>query len=675
MTEKKPQLFLYTIFHLNLAYSAISEKERPLVVKQCYWPLLSLAERFPGAITIEASGYTLEQIQKLDPSWVSLLRDLWRRGAIEFIGSGYAQIIGPLVPARVNEENLKIGNQTYESILGARPTIAFVNEHAYSRSLIGHYKNAGYEAIVMEWNNPRLSHPEWPEEFQYHPHHAVDGQNNSLPLIWNNSIAFQKFQRYTHNEIDLDEYLLYIRSHVGENDRVFPLYGNDIEIFDFRPGRYRGEAPLTNESEWKRIESIFERLDADPDLSFILPQEVLSRKSPQTLERLSLESSDQPIPVKKQMKYNITRWALAGRDSVKINAKCYRIFNNLRAAEYAAEDKKTNDGMWKELCYLWGSDFRTHIESRRYKEFLDRLENVCRISSSNVAYATDNVSPQQISLGNKTEEMWREERGRIIVETSAVRAIFNIKRGLAIESLIFPSIFQKLVIGTVPHGYYDDITLGDDFMSGHTLIDIPMRPEMTDLGHFSNLLVKNKPLHIEISGDVFIDAGTIHKTVRVHKQEPKIDYMFSFDLKGVSPSSFRSGIFTFIPESFDRETLYYGCHNGGRDLEQFSLAKSKNINPTSVSSLVSSRTALGNTEGIFVVGDKDKHIVFKTDMAEVAGLPMLQFSDITQEETFLLRVLYSLGEFNETSFLAEQRAARKFSFAVSIEGNANRYVF
>lgn len=665
----KSKLFLYSIFHLNIAYSSIPEKDRPLVVKRCYWPLLRLAERFPGAIAIEASGYTLEQIQELDPAWVSLLRDLLRRGALEFIGSGYAQIIGPLVPARVNEENLKIGNQVYESILGMRPTLALINEQAYSRSLIGHYKKAGYKGIIMEWNNPRLSHPEWPEEFQYYSHYAVGHDNNSLPLIWTNSIAFQKFQRYAHNEIDLDEYLDYVRSQRGGTDRVFSLYGNDVEIFDFRPGRYKTEAVLGPLSEWKRITDLFERISTLPELSFMLPGEVFKLESPQSFQRLSLETSDQPIPVKKQPKYNITRWALTGRDNVKINSKCYRIFSNLCARERTPRGKEQVEDLWKELCFLWGSDFRTHIESQRYKNFLDRLEDACR-TSKNFIQEESNTVPEPVSLKNDKEGSWRKEKGRVFIETPSVRAVLNLRRGLTLESLVFPRIVPSSIMGTVPHGYYDDITLGDDFMSGHTLIDIPMRQEMTDLGRISDARVRTTAEYIEISGDIVIDAGTVRKTVRVWRHEPTIDYLFSFDLRGVSPSSFRSGIFTFIPESFDRETLYYGCHNGGRDIERFSLAKSESMSPSPVSSLVSSRTALGNTEGIFVVGDKEKQLVLKTDMSQVAGLPMLQFSDMSREETFLLRVLYSLGEFNETSFLAEQRAARKFTFVLKIEGTS-----
>ena len=672
METKEKKLNVYSVFHLNIAYSSISEEERPAVIERCYWPLLRLAERFPGSIAVEASGYTLESIYKIDRDWVSALKDLCARGVVQFVGSGYAQIIGPLVPARVNEENLKIGNEVYMALLGMRPTTAYVNEQAYSRSLVGHYKKSGYESIIMEWNNPRFSHPEWPEEYQYYFQRVADAHNESLGLIWNNSIAFQKFQRYVHNEIDIDEYLSYLSSHIGQTPRTFSLYGNDTEIFDFRPGRYKGEAKLGHESEWRRIEALFERLRADSEFSFILPAGVQNVTSPHALHSLSLESSDQPISVKKQKKYNITRWALAGRDNVKINSKCYRIFENLIAAEDFLVKGGQANTYWKELCYLWDSDFRTHIAEERYQAFLLRLEEAWQTSKSfSESKTADRHSSEEKVLAMEGVSRWKEERGRIVVETPSVWAVLQTKSGLAVESLVFPRISSEMLVGTVPHGYYDDITLGDDFMSGHTSIDIPMRPEMTDLGQISELRVVDEQAYIEVSGDILIDAGVIHKTVRIYKDIANIEYTFSFDLVGVSPSSFRSGIVTFIPGSFDRPTLFYGCHNGGVDIEIFSLSESVNINPTPVSLLVSSSTALGNTAGVFVVGDKNKKLFFKTNMSQVAGLPMIQFSDVSSGETFLFRLLYSLGEFNETSFLAKQRAARRFSFTLKIEGVAN----
>src|SRR4051812_21536276 len=162
-------LKLFSIFHLNLAYSSIEEAQRPDVVARCYWPLLRLAERTGAPIGIEATGFTLETVAAIDPSWIETLRVLVAGGQCEFVGSGYAQVIGPLVPSAVNAANLRLGHEAYERLLGFRPRLAFVNEQAYSAGLIQHYLDAGYQAIVMEWDNPARSHADWNAEWRYFP--------------------------------------------------------------------------------------------------------------------------------------------------------------------------------------------------------------------------------------------------------------------------------------------------------------------------------------------------------------------------------------------------------------------------------------------------------------------------------------------------------------------------
>src|SRR5712672_1239248 len=105
-------LHLFAVFHLNLAFSSIEESGRATVIERCYWPLLALAATH-GPIGVEATGYTLEEIEAGDTYWIARFRELIQQGKIELVWSGYAQLIGPLVPARVVEENLKIGNDCY----------------------------------------------------------------------------------------------------------------------------------------------------------------------------------------------------------------------------------------------------------------------------------------------------------------------------------------------------------------------------------------------------------------------------------------------------------------------------------------------------------------------------------------------------------------------------------
>ena len=90
----------YSVFHLNLAFSSIAEEDRPDVVERCYHPLLDLVETAELPLGIELSGWTLLQMQEIDPGWVERFKGLLDDGRCELIGSGHTQLIGPLSHTR-----------------------------------------------------------------------------------------------------------------------------------------------------------------------------------------------------------------------------------------------------------------------------------------------------------------------------------------------------------------------------------------------------------------------------------------------------------------------------------------------------------------------------------------------------------------------------------------------
>ena len=109
------------------------------------------------------------------------------------------QIIGPLVPYEVNINNQKEGLRVYRDILGITPTIAYVNEQVFSKSMVDLYHEVGYKAIAMEWNNAYSVHRQhiWKKEYAFQPI-MVKGLKSSLPLLWTDTILFQQFQRVVH---------------------------------------------------------------------------------------------------------------------------------------------------------------------------------------------------------------------------------------------------------------------------------------------------------------------------------------------------------------------------------------------------------------------------------------------------------------------------------------------
>lgn len=635
-------LSLYAVFHLNLAYSSIEEEQRPEVIRRCYWPLLRLAREFNLPFGIEAPAYTLETVAAIDPAWLEELRHLTTEGPCEFIGSGYAQIIGPLVPAEVNAANLRLGHLAYEKLLGFRPQVALVNEQAYSAGLVRHYLEASYRAIIMEWDNPARYHPEWEPEWRYLPQFACGQHGEEIPLIWSNSIAFQKLQRYAHGEMELDEYLDYLASHVGELPRVFPLYSNDVEIFDFRPGRYHTEAPLPEESEWKRLRRLFQTLMHERHFRFVGPSKVLELlHEPGAGNRLHLESAGQPIPVKKQGKYNVTRWAVTGRNNIGINTACWRIYEALKASPAAGEDD------WRELCYLWSSDFRTHITEARWHQYGKRLQAFEQSLGIRSLPAKGGAEKSPAGERSTADKPVVNRQGRYLtVETKSVRIRLNCRRGLAIDGLWLGFLNGVPVCATLPHGYYDDISLGSDWYTGHLVLEIPGHPKVTDLSPVEPMVQVRENGDVTIVGEVPTPLGSVAKQIQISAVEPWVTLAYRFDWEKVPVGSFRLGNITLNPTAFDRLTLQYSTCNGGKAPETFPLAGTAVEHGAPVSFLVSAGHGIGITDGWVELRDKSHILRIELDKGALALLGLVSYREVGG--TYFCRVAFSAGEMDET---------------------------
>jgi len=649
-----PRLNLYTVFHLNLAYSSIEEEQRLDVIRQCYWPLLKLARDYNLPFGIEATGYTLETINRIDPDWIAELKRLVTGGPCEFIGSGYSQIIGPLVPAMVNDWNQKLGMDVYESCLGIRPRVALVNEMAFSSGIVEHYLNHGYKAVIMEWNNPKKYHLEWSNDWKYFPQRTLAIDGRSIPVIWADSIAFQKFQRYAHDEIELDEYLSYLNSHISGKEGYFPIYANDIEIFNFRPGRYETEIKLDGrKDEWKRIEELFEKLIV-LGLEFCSPSRVLDGlKNPHAGHLLSLQSSEQPIPVKKQEKYNINRWALTGRNDLFINTCCQQIYDAL-----LKENNESTDS-WKELCYLWSSDFRTHITSSRWKNYFKKLEKIKK--QLNIKDDNEDIfyhhGTSEIKAPYKKENFTINDLGRFIIfENENIYLKLNKRKGLAIHELVFKQVHDKPILGTLEHGYYDDISLGADFYSGHSIIETPGEHKITDLietepeifgeNHFVVIRTKGTSQKVTFSKEFIINQKDIRIFQSIALPARKLQIIHPLH-------------FTFNPEAWDQKSLFFQTHNGGNALETFKLGMNEIHHSDILSSLISSRHGLGATEGVMMIGDKTKVIKFKHSPKQAAIIPQIVY--LPSENNYFFRLQYSAQELDETFVESNQKQTQHFN--------------
>ncbi len=642
-------LNLWTLFHLNLMYSSLEESDRPAVIRRCYHRLLDLAASgLP--LALEAPSLTLELIRDLDPDWLERLKELVAQGRIVFVGSGYSQIIAPLVPAEVNAWNFRLGHRDYRQMLGTAPDIWMINEMTYSAGLVAMYQELGVKAVIAEWNNARRGHPEWDRRLAWHRQLALGPAGASLPVIWIDTIDFQQLQRRAHGVTSAEEFRAHWQNraeHCGEGGFA-AVYGNDAEIFDFRPGRYGTEEPLT-EGEWPRLEEALRQLSDQPGFRLAPVTAVLDEPAHEVCGRpLCLESAAQTVVVKKQEKYNLSRWALTGRGDLEANTACHRIAGRLTRTGTREPEP------WRRLCRLWSSDLRTHVTPRRWEGFL--------------AETAAEREPRDPFLADPLTALVSDAEIPAAA-TGTVRITADARRGLALRAVTFPTIADTPAVGTVAHGFFEDIALGADFYSGHLVIQRPNRPKSTDLRPCDTTLRQGVTAagRIILGGVITGEGWTLEKQLVLYPDTPRLELRGRLSLPGRHPGQIHPVHLTFPPGFLDPETLAYGVCNGGRQLEIFPLGPDPIDHGEPYSMFVTAKGGLGATDGRVIIGDRRRRLVIRHDPEFSALVPMVHFVPQPGGRHFL-RLKYSAQEIDETFVPHDE--PRQLSWLISITAEA-----
>lgn len=624
--ERPPALRASLLFHLNLCYSAIEAEDRARVVEACYEPLLGLCERLPWlSLAVEAPLHTLELAAELAPAWLARLRALVASGRVELVGSGDTQLAGPLVPASVNRWNQALGRQGYEALLGARPRTALVGELAFSQGLVDAYLDAGYETLVAEWNNARRAHPRWRDGWRYESAWTRSALGRRMRVAWVDSVLFQKLQRCLSGELPRAEYKAWVHAQRGEAPRHVFLYAGDAEVLGFRPGRYAAEPPLVAD-EWRLLEELLREL-CDEGVSFATPGETLALEAFAPRRTLRLSCAADPVPVKKQPKYNVTRWGLSGRDDLGLNARCHARTRALEAGGGTPEE-------WRALCRAWSSDLRTHITERRWSALgPDPL-------------AGWESAPRAAAPGDAGEPLSAEieDDGRFLrIATPGVALVLDRRRGLAIESLAFPALAPEPLVGTLRQGFFDDIDWAADFYSGHTVLEVPAARRVTDLERCEPRVTREAEC-VAVEALVPSALGPLAKRVRV--SEHKVVLEVGLSAWGRRPrATLRAAFVTLAPQGWRRHPrLFVRAASGGAP-ERMPLAGDFD-HGAAVSALVSARTAFGATDGRLALDDGELELRLAFAPERAPALPLLTHRTIAGRR--FCRVAFSMGEIDET---------------------------
>lgn len=622
------------MFHHNLAFSSIPEEQRREVIDKCYMPLLDFVDQTSTKINLEAPAWTLLKCHEVCPEYIDRLRHLIQDGLIEFVGSGYCQLIGPLVPYEINRRNQAIGLKYYQALLGCRPETLLINEMSFSAGLLDSIKAAGYRRIIMDADNIALASGLSSKVDLRQYDFISNSRDAKVEVVWSDSVLFQKFQRVIHGGISINEYINYVSLQKENNPRWLPIYTNDVEIFNFRPGRFKEEAAIAKD-EWGAIGEVVAELKAKLNLDF---QHIAQSEMP-VGKTLYLDRCEMPVAVKKQPKYNITRWAVTGRSDSELNAYCYSELKNLKSQSAKACERK-----WERLCYLWSSDFRTHIHESRWAELEGLLDAHRRKSAPLIK---SDVLEQEKMYGRHkrvlNEELVTLKGSALSVKTSKVRMTVNLAKGGAIEEAGFKEHGFKVSIGSFQHGVLDEINHAADFYSGGILVeDFDMRQRHTDY----------KTAEPEIS----FDEGYVNLLFRMHVGEVALEKRISVGLDTEEiklefrseefPSGhriIRLGNFLFMN---DDNEIHVETETGGSGSDLF-VINGEFDHTANVSSFVSARTGFCSPEERLKIVGKTHRVQFEWDNSIGYLFPMMKHSQIGGK--FFTRLLFSKSELDDTS--------------------------
>lgn len=632
---------VFALFHLNLAYSSIEAAQRSEVIEKCYWPLLDLIERHSVPLGIELSGWTLEKIEDLSPDWIRKFKQLLSEKRCELIGSGYVQMIGPLAPYEINLKNQLFGLDVYQGLLGLKPRLALVNEMAYSSGMVDVYLRSDYQGIIMDRDNVSLALG-LGSDLAKVPAYALGAEGKQIAVLWSDSILFQKFQRYSHGDIRLCDYLAYFHSRAVDLELPLALYANDAEIFDYRPGRYKTESALHKQGEWLRIEQLLMRLGQE-GVEWLSPGQALERSLKNLpSEAVQLTSAKYPVPVKKQVKYNLSRWAVSGRDDLWLNTMCYRI------ARVLLHSHSIDADLWRRLCALWASDLRTHCTDQRWQDTKKEIAALARLFDVELDYVdkTDREKSKKVDFSSAKSAGFTvamDPEGIMLdIKSEGIEMTLNLRRGMTIHRVGFRSQGFVPVVGTLPHGYFHSIELGADFYSAGLVVeDLAERRRVTDLEWVRPTIFMCEGKLI-IQSEIETEYGVIEKEMAIHGEKLAITTRLPDWCRAAA--TVRVCTITLLPEVFSSQ-LNLQTVAGGAALETFVLdGECHHTRPAS--SIVTASGGLGATTGTLLIGDARSALRLSWNPADAAVFPMLshQFSS----PSTLTRLTFSLSEQDET---------------------------
>jgi hypothetical protein len=320
---------------------------------------------------------------------------------------------------------------------------------------------------------------------------------------------------------------------------------------------------------------------------------------------------------------------------LEINTACWQIYEGLKL------NPATTDAAWRELCYSWSSDFRTHITNSRWEKYRTQLAEFSAkhpLPKASAVVAQSSPPTDRIRL--------TRDKRFLKIETDAVKARLDCHKGMALDALVFKALSPQPLCGTLPHGYYDDISRAADYYTGHLVFEGAGVRKVTDLESCepTTAWVDDR---LEVSANIATALGNIRKVWTFQTDAAAVGLRYELNWSKPLLGSLRLGHVTLMPQAFAKDSLFYATHNGGKALEKFTPTAERIEHGRPVSFLVSASHALGVTNGLVELGDGKNVLQVHADKSAAAVVGMVSYHPL--KDTYFYRLAFSAREMDETS--------------------------
>ncbi|MBE9531582.1 MAG: hypothetical protein IME98_02115, partial [Proteobacteria bacterium] len=255
-----------------------------------------------------------------------------------------------------------------------------------------------------------------------------------------------------------------------------------------------------------------------------------------------------------------------------------------------------------------------------------------------------------------------EENERLITIKAGETTVELLKdKGLALKSLVMDCVSDKALVGTLSHGFYEDIHYGADFFSGHLINVEKDGTKVCDLVSV-DAEIEEFADKVRVSAVIPLKFGKLTKSYDISLEEPRVVLRYKLKVQALEASSLRLGIFTFNPDAFDKESLFFESTSGGDRAERFLCDNLNFDHGEPVSPTVSATNCAGATTGEITLGDKDKGLTITSNRAELYSVPFVKHSPV--DDKYFFRLSHSIGERDETSYWT-WRGLNTISFTIT----------